>query len=53
MSKKMDTMQIPMMERQAGKFHLRHDALKQKAKAESEEVKQDVPSKRWRTMEVQ
>ena len=36
----MNTMQIPMLRRQAAKFHQRYDALKAKARAQSEQVKQ-------------
>ena len=38
----MDTMQIPMLKRQAGKFHQMHDSMRRKAVAENEEVKQQV-----------
>ena len=40
--KPMNLMQVPMLKRQAAKFHLRHDALRVKAKVESEEVKQNM-----------
>jgi len=38
----MNTMQIPMLKRQAAKYHQRHDALKAKAKAQSEKVRQKI-----------
>ena len=38
--KPMNTMQVPMLKRQAAKFHQKHDALKVKARTENEQVKQ-------------
>jgi hypothetical protein len=38
----MDTMQIPMLKRQAEHIHQKHDAMRRKAVAEEEEAKQQV-----------
>ena len=40
--KPMNIMQVPILKRQAAKFRQRHDALRRKAKAESDEVKQKM-----------
>ena len=50
----MNTMQIPMLKRQAERFHQKHDAMRRKAIAEEEEAKQKIyKAKGRRTVEAE